>query len=80
VRIDQQRRLELVGGLKNTIMRAIEMPRRDRTTRMRALRRRVLDNDVAKWSASFLQALENVRPGQQITPAETETTDESEAE
>ena len=56
------------------------MPRRDRTTRMRALRRRVLDNDVAKWSASFLQALENVRPGQQITPADTETTDESEAE
>jgi trehalose 6-phosphate synthase len=58
-----------IGGLKNTIMRAIEMPKRDRTTRMRALRRRVLENDVAKWSASFLQALENVRPGQQITPA-----------
>jgi trehalose 6-phosphate synthase len=60
-----------IGGLKNTIMRAVEMPRRDRTTRMRALRRRVLEHDVAKWSASFLQALENVRPGQQIeAPAE----------
>ncbi|NRD25477.1 alpha,alpha-trehalose-phosphate synthase (UDP-forming) [Frigoribacterium sp. VKM Ac-2836] len=60
-----------IGGLKNTIMRAIEMPKRDRTTRMRALRRRVLENDVAKWSASFLQALEDVRPGQQIAPAST---------
>ncbi|ROS61871.1 trehalose 6-phosphate synthase [Frigoribacterium sp. PhB160] len=58
-----------IGGMKNTIMRAIEMPRRDRATRMRSLRKRVLENDVASWSASFLQALENVRPGQQITPA-----------
>ena len=63
-----------IGGLKNTIMRAVEMPKRDRTTRMRALRRRVLENDVAKWSASFLQALENVRPGQQITPAPASAT------
>ncbi len=47
-----------IDGLKNTIMRAIEMPKRERTTRMRALRRRVLENDVAKWSASFLQALD----------------------
>ncbi|RKR73620.1 alpha,alpha-trehalose-phosphate synthase (UDP-forming) [Frondihabitans australicus] len=55
-----------IASLKNTIMRAIEMPRRDRVTRMRALRRRVLDNDVAKWSASFLRALSEVRPGHRI--------------
>lgn len=55
-----------IGGLKNTIMRAIEMPRRDRVTRMRALRRRVLDNDVARWSAKFLEALADVRPGHRI--------------
>jgi trehalose 6-phosphate synthase len=57
-----------IGGLKNTIVRAIEMPKRDRVTRMRALRRRVLDNDVAKWSALFLDALADVRPGHRIAP------------
>ncbi len=55
-----------IASLKNTIMRAIEMPKRDRVTRMRALRRRVLDNDVAKWSESFLKALSEVRPGHRI--------------
>ncbi len=55
-----------IGGLKNTIMRAIEMPKRDRVTRMRALRRRVLDNDVAAWSAKFLEALADVRPGHRV--------------
>ena len=69
-----------IGGLKNTIMRAIEMPKRDRTTRMRSLRRRVLENDVEAWSASFLQALENVRPGQQITqPADAAETEGGDA-
>jgi trehalose 6-phosphate synthase len=63
-----------IGGLKNTIMRAIAMPKRDRVTRMRALRRRVLDNDVAKWSAKFLEALADVRPGHRLlAPAKTTT-------
>jgi len=46
-----------IEGTKDAIVRAIEMPRRDRTRRMRALRRRVFDHDVAAWSASFLSAL-----------------------
>ncbi len=33
------------------------MPRRERSRRMRALRRRVRENDVANWSASFLETL-----------------------
>ncbi len=33
------------------------MPKRERSRRMRALRRRVRENDVAKWSATFLETL-----------------------
>ena len=35
-------------------MRAVEMPRAERRKRMRALRKRVLENDVAHWSETFL--------------------------
>ncbi|WP_091232734.1 trehalose-6-phosphate synthase [Microbacterium sp. 3J1] len=50
-----------IAGLKDAIMRAIEMPPAEQSRRMRALRRRVLENDVSAWSASFLQALSDVR-------------------
>lgn len=46
-----------IEGLKDTVMQALAMPKRDRTRRMRALRKKVLTNDVARWSASFLDAL-----------------------
>lgn len=46
-----------IEGLKDTIMQAVEMPRRDRVRRMRLLRKRVLTNNVARWSAAFLDAL-----------------------
>ena len=46
-----------IEGLKDSIMQAVTMPKRDRTRRMRALRKKVLTNDVARWSASFLDAL-----------------------
>jgi len=55
-----------IEGLKDRIMQAIEMPRAYRRNRMRALRRRVLENDVATWSRTFLTALEatrSTRPG-----------------
>ena len=39
-------------------MRAAAMPRADRRKRMRAMRRRVNENDVANWSAKFLRVLE----------------------
>jgi trehalose 6-phosphate synthase len=47
-----------IDGMKDAIMRAIEMPPAEQGRRMRALRRKVLENDVAKWSESFLAALE----------------------
>ncbi|MHC2998855.1 trehalose-phosphate synthase [Microbacterium sp. HJ5] len=48
-----------IDGLKDAVMRAIEMPAAEQGRRMRALRRKVLENDVARWSRSFLAALES---------------------
>ncbi|HWS50930.1 MAG TPA: trehalose-6-phosphate synthase [Microbacterium sp.] len=50
-----------IEGLKEAILRAVEMPPREQSRRMRALRRRVLDNDVTAWSNSFLSALAAAR-------------------
>lgn len=46
-----------IDGLKDSIMRAIDMPAGEQGRRMRALRRKVIENDVAAWSRSFLDAL-----------------------
>ena len=46
-----------IDGLKETILRAVEMPKQERVARMRSLRRRVMTNDVAKWSSAFLHEL-----------------------
>jgi alpha,alpha-trehalose-phosphate synthase [UDP-forming] len=46
-----------IDGLKETILKAIAMPKRDRRSRMRALRKKVLENDVDLWSSKFLAAL-----------------------
>ena len=52
-----------IDGVKDAIMRAIEMPRPERRKRMHALRKRVRDHDVAHWSESFLRALAEARRG-----------------
>nr|WP_051336934.1 alpha,alpha-trehalose-phosphate synthase (UDP-forming) [Leifsonia aquatica] len=52
-----------IEGLKESILQAIAMPKRDRTRRMRALRKKVVTNDVARWSASFLDALTRAAHG-----------------
>ncbi|WP_395242812.1 bifunctional alpha,alpha-trehalose-phosphate synthase (UDP-forming)/trehalose-phosphatase [Agromyces sp. MMS24-K17] len=46
-----------IEGLKDAIVEAIEMPPRERARRMRSLRKRVIENDVANWSATFLETL-----------------------
>ncbi len=46
-----------IEGLKDAIVGAIEMTPREQTRRMRALRRRVRDHDVADWSREFLADL-----------------------
>ncbi|MCU1432715.1 MAG: trehalose 6-phosphate synthase [Actinotalea sp.] len=46
-----------IDGLKDAIARAVAMDHREQRTRMRKLRRRVMDDDVIKWSSSFLASL-----------------------
>jgi trehalose 6-phosphate synthase len=50
-----------IDGVKDAIMRAIEMPRQERRKRMHALRKRVSDHDVSFWSESFLRTLAEAR-------------------
>ncbi|WP_448005104.1 bifunctional alpha,alpha-trehalose-phosphate synthase (UDP-forming)/trehalose-phosphatase [Agromyces bauzanensis] len=55
-----------IEGLKDAMVEAVRMPKRERTRRMRALRKRVRDNDVANWSATFLETLTGagiIQPG-----------------
>ncbi len=47
-----------IDSLKARIMAAAGAPEQDATRRMRRLRRRVLDNDVHRWAADFLGALD----------------------
>ncbi|WP_248240189.1 alpha,alpha-trehalose-phosphate synthase (UDP-forming) [Microbacterium kunmingense] len=49
-----------IDGLKDAIVRAIEMPGAEQGRRMRALRKRVLEHDVEDWSREFLDALADV--------------------
>ena len=49
-----------IEGLKDAIVTAIDMPLAEQRRRMRALRRRVRDHDVAHWSRTFLDDLRGV--------------------
>ncbi|MFC5790414.1 bifunctional alpha,alpha-trehalose-phosphate synthase (UDP-forming)/trehalose-phosphatase [Agromyces tardus] len=49
-----------IEGLKDSMIEAVRMPQRERARRMRSLRKRVRDNDVANWSATFLETLTGV--------------------
>ncbi|KNC20413.1 trehalose-phosphate synthase [Arthrobacter sp. RIT-PI-e] len=46
-----------IDGLKSSIVQAIEMPKAEETRRMRLMRRQVVQNDVERWSRTFLDAL-----------------------
>lgn len=46
-----------IEALKEVMVRAVNMPQRERSRRMRSLRRRVTEHDVAAWSRSFLACL-----------------------
>jgi trehalose 6-phosphate synthase len=47
-----------IEGLKDTIVRAATVPPAEARRRMRSMRRRVHEHDVAHWAASFLSALQ----------------------
>jgi trehalose 6-phosphate synthase len=46
-----------IEGLKDTIMRAVTVSPAEARRRMRSMRRRVYEHDVAHWAATFLDAL-----------------------
>ncbi|SFU12527.1 trehalose-6-phosphate synthase [Arthrobacter sp. ov118] len=46
-----------IDGLKDTIMRAVNMQPGEASRRMRAMRKQILDHDVDLWSSDFLAAL-----------------------
>ena len=50
-----------IEGVKDAIVRAVDMPREERRRRMRAMRKKVADHDVAHWSDAFLATLSNMR-------------------
>jgi trehalose 6-phosphate synthase/phosphatase len=52
-----------IDGVKDAILAAMEMSPKDQAVRMRALRRRVREHDVARWSSTFLEVLARARPG-----------------
>jgi trehalose 6-phosphate synthase len=59
-----------IDGLKDAIVQAIDMPRVERQRRMRAMRNLVLRNNVDRWSAGFLHALEGVGQDNQVADEE----------
>ncbi|GAA4763015.1 alpha,alpha-trehalose-phosphate synthase (UDP-forming) [Microbacterium gilvum] len=50
-----------IDGMKDAVMRAIEMSPAEQSRRMRSMRRRVLENDVERWGRRFLADLEHIR-------------------
>jgi len=52
-----------IEGLKDAIVRAAIVSPAEARRRMRAMRRRVRENDVARWAATFLDALDRTPGG-----------------
>jgi trehalose 6-phosphate synthase len=50
-----------LNGMKATLLAASRSEPRDRTRRMRAMRKQVKENDVAHWASSFLSDLAAIR-------------------
>jgi trehalose 6-phosphate synthase len=57
-----------IEGLKNAIVRAATATPQEARRRMRSMRRRVSEHDVAHWAASFLDTLGRV-PAREAQPA-----------
>jgi trehalose 6-phosphate synthase len=54
-----------IDGLKDAIMRAVEMPGHERRKRMKSMRKRVREHSVGNWSEEFLAALRAASSGSQ---------------
>jgi trehalose-phosphatase len=67
-----------IEGLKEAMMRAVEMTPGEQGRRMRAARRKVLEHSVEDWSREFLEALETLhRRRSVIEPPQQRRTDDT---
>ncbi|HWH26837.1 MAG TPA: alpha,alpha-trehalose-phosphate synthase (UDP-forming) [Pseudolysinimonas sp.] len=57
-----------IDGVKDVILQAISMSRPERRRRMKAMRKKVRENDVSGWSRRFLEALREARVGTDLDP------------
>ena len=57
-----------IDGLKEAIVRAATVSPAEARRRMRSMRRRVLENDVAHWADTYLRALDQVPVHPSATP------------
>ena len=60
-----------INGMKAALLDACGASQKERTRRMRALRKTVQENDIGKWAAGFLDDLAELRPehGKTMKPA-----------
>ncbi|GAB4086486.1 bifunctional alpha,alpha-trehalose-phosphate synthase (UDP-forming)/trehalose-phosphatase [Myceligenerans cantabricum] len=63
-----------IDGMKDIIVAASAMDPREQRRRMRRLRRKIMTDDVAKWSESFLSVLYAVQPPVSAEPRSMEPT------
>ena len=59
-----------INGMKAALMEAFHADERDVTRRMKAMRKQVMEHDVAAWADSFLEELTATRPdhGKTVRP------------
>ncbi len=55
-------------GVATAILRAFDMPKEERATRIRGLRRRVQSNDSFHWANAFLETLDDTRKDRGVAP------------
>ncbi len=61
-----------INGMKAALLAAYEASPRELTKRMKAMRRTIIQHDVAAWANDFLEALGDIRPhGKQVRPVKT---------
>jgi trehalose 6-phosphate synthase len=51
-----------INGMKAKMMEAYQAETKDRSRRMRAMRKTVSENDVSSWATSFLDQLSSAQP------------------
>jgi alpha,alpha-trehalose-phosphate synthase [UDP-forming]/trehalose-phosphatase len=50
-----------IEGMKDIMMRALAMPEAEQARRMKTMRKKVIDNDVARWGRNFVADIEHIR-------------------